>query len=308
MDEFELIERFFTREYEDSGVVAGIGDDGAVLAPRPGQQLVTVVDTLVQGVHFPVDIDAADLGYRVVAVNLSDVAAMGAVPRWMTLALTLYSVDESWLAGFARGLFEAAAEHDVRLVGGDTTSGNAVVATVQILAEVGEGKAMLRSGARPGDTIYVTGTLGDAAAGLELLHIGRPNEFLSRRYLRPTARVACGQQIQGIATAAIDVSDGLYADLNKLLQASGVGGAVNLDALPISAQLAASFGADERRRLALSGGDDYELCFTSGGEIRADGLDVLVTAIGTVTDASGIVCRADGKVVDYTDRGYRHFR
>lgn len=311
MDEFELIRRFFVREGDARGVVTGIGDDGAVLAPRPGHELVTVVDTLVQGVHFPVDIDAADLGYRVVAVNLSDIAAMGAVPRWMTLALTLHSPDAGWLAGFANGLFEAADRHDVALVGGDTTSGDTVVATVQIMGEVEQGAALLRSGARAGDSICVTGTVGDAAAGLELIKVGQPNEFLSQRYLRPSARVACGRRLQGIASAAIDVSDGLYADLAKLLAASGVGAEIDLDALPISAELAASFGSDEQRRFALSGGDDYELCFTLPAASQNDileKLEVPVTVIGSVSDGGGIVCRAAGRIVDYADSGYLHFK
>jgi thiamine-monophosphate kinase len=303
VDEFELIRRFFVREDEGHGVVTGIGDDGAVLTPEPELDLVSVIDTLVEGVHFPKDINPADLGYRVVAVNLSDIAAMGARPRWMTLALTLAAADEAWLTGFAEGLFAAASEHDVALVGGDTTSGDAVVATVQITGDVARGKALHRKGAKPGDTIYVTGTVGDAAAGLELIKSGKNDDTLVQRYLRPTARVDAGQRISRIATAAIDISDGLYGDLCKLLDASRVGGEVNLDTLPISAALAESCSEEDQRRFALTGGDDYELCFTA----CQNTLPISATAIGFVTEGNGLVCRANGQVVDFDDSGYRHF-
>ena len=307
MDEFALIDRYFARRGDADGVVVGIGDDGAILAPTPGFELVTVVDTLVQGVHFPFDIVASDLGYRVVAVNLSDMAAMGARPRWMTLALTLYSADEAWLAGFSEGLFEAAAAHDVALVGGDTTSGNAIVATVQITGEIAAGQGILRSGAEPGDTIYVTGTVGDAAAGLELARSGRPNEFLSQRYLRPTARLGFGQRLVNIATAAIDVSDGLVADLTKLLRASDVGAEIDLDALPISPSLNAAFPERERLAFALSGGDDYELCFTSNADSLPDAGDLAVSPVGVVTSGDELICRKAGRIVEVSDSGYRHF-
>ena len=194
VDEFALIRRYFTRDPGASGVVVSVGDDGAVLAPTPGLHQVQVIDTLVEGVHFPSNMSAADVGYRVVAVNLSDIAAMGAIPRWMTLALTLWDKDERWVEEFAAGLFAAADEHDVRLIGGDTTQGDAVVATIHITGEVEEGKALLRSGARVGDSVFVTGTLGDAAAGLEMFENDRHDEFLLQRFLRPSARVEHGRR------------------------------------------------------------------------------------------------------------------
>ena len=178
MDEFELIHRFFSHHAPDGGVILGVGDDGAVLAPEPGTQQVQVIDTLVEGVHFPSNMSAADVGYRVVAVNLSDIASMGARPRWMTLALTLWDKDELWVEEFANGLYRAADEHDVVLVGGDTTQGDVVVATIHITGEVEEGKALLRSAAQVGDMIYVTGTLGDAAAGLEMIENDRHDDGL----------------------------------------------------------------------------------------------------------------------------------
>ncbi|MDH3481654.1 MAG: thiamine-phosphate kinase [Gammaproteobacteria bacterium] len=306
MDEFELIERFFKRRVSEPGVVVGIGDDGAVLQPAPGLEQVQVIDTLVEGVHFPVDANAEDIGYRVVAVNLSDIAAMGARPRWMTLALTLPPRDARWLDGFASGLFDAAGEFDVALVGGDTTSGDAVVATVHVTGEVAAGKALLRSGARVGDTVFVTGTFGDAAAGLELLGRGKPDSFLSNRFLRPRARIETGYQLAGRASAAIDVSDGLIGDLKKLLDASGVGGELDIEYVPLSDAMKTHFGESDRTRFALNGGDDYELCFTAEPD-NVEGI-ADVTPIGKITGGPGLTCRHNGVVVEWDDSGYRHFQ
>ena len=305
MDEFELIRRYFDRTTRTPGIVTGIGDDGAVLRPPPGRDQVQVIDTLVEGVHFPIETNAADIGYRVVAVNLSDIAAMGAIPRWMTLALTLSYADPDWLADFSAGLFEAANEFDVDLVGGDVTKGNQVVATVQLSAEVETGGALLRSGAEVGDTVFVTGTVGDAAAGLLLLGSDEPDTFLIGRFLRPSARVETGRQLIGRANAVIDVSDGLVGDLGKLLAASGVGAELEIDRLPVSDALKAHFDETEQVRLALTGGDDYELCFTASPD-AVKGI-ANVTAIGRVTDGDGLQCRKDGRIVDYASGGYRHF-
>ena len=305
MDEFGLIRRFFTRRPRAPDVVVGVGDDGAVLAPAPGKQQVQVIDTLVEGVHFPSGMPAADVGYRAVAVNLSDVASMGAVPRWMTLALTLRDGDGPWVGEFAAGLFAAADEHGVELVGGDTTRGDRVVATVHMSGDVEAGAALLRSGARAGDTIFVTGTLGDAAAGLRLFEEGQDEDYLVRRFLRPTARVAAGRGLRGIATACIDVSDGLAGDLGKLCAASGAGAEIDVDDLPVSDALLERFGIEQASRFALTGGDDYELCCTA----PADAVQGIanVTAIGTITEGAGLVCRKGGDIVEVDDGGYRHF-
>lgn len=303
MDEFELIRRFFSRDAQAADV--GVGDDGAVLTPEPGLQQVQVIDTLVEGVHFPANIAAADVGYRAVAVNLSDVAAMGARPRWMTLALTLWDKDELWVEDFAAGLFAAADEHGVLLVGGDTTQGDTVVVSVHVTAEVEKDAALLRSGAKVGDTVFVTGTVGDAAAGLELMQRDEHDEVLAGRFLRPTARVATGRALVGKAHAAIDISDGLVADLSKMLAASGVGAEIDIEDVPLSAALRARFDTDDQRRFSLTGGDDYELCFTADANAVSsiDG----ITAIGRVTDGQELICRQDGKVVEVDDAGYRHF-
>ncbi|HEX5787679.1 MAG TPA: thiamine-phosphate kinase [Woeseiaceae bacterium] len=305
IDEFELIRRYFTRA-GGAGVVVGVGDDGAVLAPAPGRHQVQVIDTLVEDVHFPKALDPADIGYRAVAVNLSDIAAMGAAPRWMTLALSLPAAGERWLEAFAGGLLAAAAEFDVALVGGDTTRAPIVVVTVHVTGDVAAGAALTRGGARPGDTIYVTGSLGDAAAGLDGLARGAPVRELLWRFARPAARVRYGQALVGHASAAIDVSDGLYGDLGKLLAASGAGAEIDLERLPLSDALVANYPPDAQRHFALAGGDDYELCFTAGGAIPDPGI-LAVTPIGTVTATPGIVCRARGIVVPYADAGYRHF-
>ncbi len=308
VDEFELIQKYFVRSDEAPGVTTGIGDDGAVLQPDSGRELIAVIDTLVEGIHFPDGIDPFDIGYRSVAVNLSDIAAMGARPRWMTLALTLPSAEESWVSRFAEGLHAAAAEFQVALVGGDTTLGKSLVVSVQITGDVVTGTAIQRSGAQVGDQIFVTGTVGDAAAGLELLSAGNPDNYLSARFLRPKARVDYGQALSGIATAAIDLSDGLFADLSKLLNASGVGGVLQIDKLPLSKELCAIFDPETQRRLALSGGDDYELCFTAPADSAPVLSGLLVTNIGSVTDDESLVCHLDGQVVSFEDNGYRHFQ
>lgn len=305
MDEFDLIARYFSGHDKDDGVVVGVGDDGALLAPTPGLVQVQVIDTIVEHVHFPGSIGPEDIGYRVVAVNVSDIAAMGANPRWMTLALTLSGQDEQWVAAFARGLFAAAAPWHIALIGGDTTSGKTMVATIHMTGEVAQEKALLRSGAQPGDTVFVTGTLGDAAAGLSLIEAGIDDDELVTRFLRPIPRVEIGRALAGRARSAIDVSDGLAGDLAKLLAASGVGATIDIERIPLSDALRARFSAAECERFALTGGDDYELCFTADPARVADVPGI--TPIGIVTATPGLVCRRDGRIVHVDDAGYRHF-
>jgi thiamine-monophosphate kinase len=316
VDEFEIIRRYFKRESADKDIRVGVGDDGAVLTPSPDRDLISVVDTLVSGIHFPETLAPEDIGYRAVAVNLSDVAAMGARPRWMTLALTLASSEPAWLDGFARGLFEAADEHQLALVGGDTTRGTETVISVQIIADIDPGKAMTRDGAQPGDAIYVTGTVGDAAAGLSILQSGLPGsddvDYLLSRFRKPAARVEVGAAIAALAHAAIDLSDGLYTDLEKLLVASAAAGSIEVADLPLSAQLQNLMEEDDALRFALGGGDDYELCFTTNaaedkiGDISArTGVDI--TRIGQVAEGSGLQCTRNGDEYEYQDTGYRHF-
>ncbi|MEL7184858.1 MAG: thiamine-phosphate kinase [Pseudomonadota bacterium] len=305
MDEFALINEFFKRHADGAGIVAGIGDDGAVVETEAGRQ-VHVLDTLVQGVHFPDDTAAADIGWRSVAVNLSDIAAMGATPQWMTLGLALPDVGEDWVRDFAEGLFEIADQFGVQLIGGDTTRGPVVVVTVAMTGRV-PGEPLLRSGAKLGDTVYVTGTLGDAAAGLTLIRDGKSDHPLATRFNRPTPRIDSGRAIGEMASACIDVSDGLVGDLKKLCVASGVGAEVDVERLPLSEHILTEY-PDEAAAFALTGGDDYELCFTANADVKViAGLDG-ITAIGTITAGEGVTCRQDGTIVDVDDSGYRHFR
>lgn len=306
MDEFGLIDRYFARARTADSVQVGIGDDCAVMTPAEGQELVAATDTLVEEVHFPGNVDSYDVGWRAVMVNLSDFAAMGATPRWMTMALTLRDVTPSWLDGFAQGIFDSAATFDVSLVGGDTTRGESLVISLQVVGDVPAGEALLRRGAKPGNTIYVTGTPGDAAAGLDEFDRPDASAELRDRFLRPVARVDYGQRLRGFASAAIDVSDGLYADLGKLLKASRCGAELDLEKLPLSPALCSRYPRPQQLQFALAGGDDYELCFT-GPEGAPPSEDHRVTAIGTVTFGSDIICRDGDDVVAFSDDGYLHF-
>jgi len=272
MGEFDLIRRYFTRPTPRA--VLGVGDDCALLQPRPGMQLAISSDMLVEGRHFLSTVDPAALGHKALAVNLSDLAACGAQPLAFTLALALPSADEAWLAPFAQGLLALADAHGCELVGGDTTRGPLNIC-ITVFGEVPPGQALLRSGARVGDDLYVSGTLGDARMALEVfrgtLSLPEAAFALARQRLeRPTPRVALGLALRGVASAAADVSDGLLGDLGHILQASGVGAVVNAD---IATTLIAtraymscasnSFSLEKQREYALAGGDDYELVFTA---------------------------------------------
>ncbi|MEX0976112.1 MAG: thiamine-phosphate kinase [Woeseia sp.] len=317
MDEFEIIRRFFVRSSDDESVLLGINDDGAVLSPAADREIVCVVDTIVDGVHYPAGFPAADIGFRAVEVNLSDIAAMGGRPRWMTLALTLSQSDEEWLGEFAKGLFESAAAHDVSLVGGDTTRGQQTVVSVQVIGDVTAATYITRAGATAGDHIFVTGTPGDAAGGLALLQDGNDDSadarYLIQRFSRPTARVAFGAAIAGFASAAIDLSDGLFGDAQKLLTASEAGARLDLDRLPLSAPLRRVFGDERALQFALGGGDDYELCFTAHSrheaKIQAIGekWGLPVTRIGQVESGSQLICHRNGQEVEFESGGYKHF-
>lgn len=237
MKEFQLIDNFFSgRGPQRRDVLLGIGDDCALLRPGENQTLAISVDTLVENVHFLPDMPAEDLGYKALAVNLSDLAAMGAEPAWMTLALTLPSVDELWLKRFSDGLLDAAQYYGIALVGGDTTRGPKSI-TITVNGQIPAGKALTRSGGRNGDWIYVTGSLGDSALGLALLqgkHDARPEHqaYLVGRHYRPTPRVLAGQALRGLASSAIDLSDGLVSDIRHLLNATGLGAVIHVDQLP----------------------------------------------------------------------------
>lgn len=318
--EFELITRYFDRVTSSRrDVEKGIGDDCALLNLPENQTLAISTDTLVAGIHFLRDIHPADLGYKALAVNLSDLAAMGADPAWLTLALTLPEVNEAWLKEFSDSLFELLDYYNMQLIGGDTTRGPLSL-TLGIHGLVPAGRALRRSGARPGDWIYVTGTLGDSAAGLALLQhrikIDDPaaHEALIKRHLRPMPRILQGQALRDLASAAIDISDGLISDLGHILKASGCGARLNLDALPLSGVMKSHFDAEQALSWALSGGEDYELCFTVP-EINRGALDVALghygvpfTCVGQLAPQSeGLVLLENNKPVKRNLKGFDHF-
>ena len=319
MDEFALIRRYFAAANPvNNSVVCGIGDDVALLKPTAGMQLVVCTDTLVAGRHFLPDANPADVGWKSLAVNLSDLAAMGAQPRWCLLALTLPQADESWLAGFSSGLKACADAHGVDLVGGDTTRGPLTI-TVTALGEVLPGEALRRDGAQAGDLIAVTGPLGNGAAGLALARGAlqhRPNEQQAREllvhYNRPAPRVAAGLALAGLATAAIDVSDGLVQDLQHVLTASNVGARLDVSRIPASAALQSIADKAQCQAWQLSGGDDYELLVTIAPERLETAQDRLravnappLQVIGEVVANLGLVDGETGTTLSAP--GFSHF-
>jgi thiamine-monophosphate kinase len=326
--EFELISRYFSRRGApagaDDGVVVGIGDDAAVLEVPRGGELVVAVDTIVAGRHFPVNSDARSIGHRALAVNLSDMAAMGASPAWATLALTLPAADATWLERFSGGLLDLAAAHGVALVGGDTTRGPLTV-SVQILGHVPKGAALRRSGGRPGDFLVVSGTLGDAGAGLALLTAhgaagrgagadrSREADVLVQRFDYPSPRVQLGLAARGLASAAMDLSDGLSGDLPKLAQASGAAAHVDVERLPLSAAMRAIAGEEQSRDWALSAGDDYELLLAvppqryAALQAGAGRLNLTLTRIGELREGAGVTWSLNGKEFAPKSSGYDHF-
>ena len=315
MSEFSLIGIIRARTNVPRGDVAlGIGDDAAVLDIPAGRQLVACTDTLLAGVHFLHGTPPEDIGWKSLAVNLSDLAAMGAEPAWALVALTLPQDDARFVERFAEGFAELARAHGVALVGGDTTEGPLSV-TVTALGFVPAGEALTRAGAREGDAVFVTGTLGDAAGALHLLRDrGHAPEALSMRMARPEPRMAAGVALRGLAHACIDVSDGLLADLGHVCTAGGVGAVLDADALPSSPVLAAAFDARTCRDLALSGGDNYELCFTARSVLENGIIDRLertgcgATRIGRIVAGSGVrAVDAQGHVVTPPLAGWEHF-
>ena len=318
MGEFDLIARYFKRPAKRSPL--GVGDDCALLAPAPGMQLAVSSDMLVEGRHFLSTVDPARLGHKALAVNLSDLAACGARPLAFTLALALPGVDEPWLEGFSRGLFALADAHGCELVGGDTTRGPLNIC-ITVFGEVPAGAALLRSGARAGDDIWVSGTLGDARLALEVFRgtLALPADVFAQARMRmeqPTPRVALGQALRGTATAAVDVSDGLVGDLGHILASSRVGATLDADAATgtVAAASAPGVGIEALRTCALSGGDDYELVFTAAPSARAAveqaGKESFtrVTRIGRIDAEAGLrIVDASGSPVAQRFGSFDHF-
>ena len=334
LGEFGLIERYFKRTQgaepaaSQGQVVLGIGDDCALLSSTPGHHWAVSTDTLVEGRHFFANVDPVHLGHKALAVNLSDLAACGATPRSFTLALTLPHVDEAWLSGFSRGLLALADQYDCTLVGGDTTQGPLTI-SITVMGEVPQGQALRRSGARVGDDIWVSGTLGDARVGLEVLEgkrMGSPMSHLSHEALQyaqhrlecPTPRVALGVSLRGVATSAIDLSDGLLGDLGHLLKSSSLGAEIHTDWIEGSSHaispLLQTLEIQDRLSLVLSGGDDYELLFTVPASSRqtvlalAKRLGTPLTRIGVMVATQGLrVIGTEGQEVKVQHHSYEHF-
>ncbi|MFC5577182.1 thiamine-phosphate kinase [Lysobacter niabensis] len=312
--EFELIERIRRRAAARDDVVLGIGDDAAIVQVPAGRQLVIAADTINRGVHFPDNTAPADIGWKALAVNLSDLAAMGAEPAWCTLSLSLPTGDAAWVDAFLDGFLDLAAQHHVALIGGDTTRGPLSV-SVTVHGFVEPGRALRRSGACVGDDVWVTGTLGDAAGALTQWRGGAVvHPLLRSRLDRPAPRVATGALITAVAHAGVDVSDGLLADLQHVCVASGIGGEIDLEALPASAALIAAFDPQRRSALQATGGDDYELCFTAPATAReaiariAVETGTPITRIGRITAGHGVrALHADGSEWIAPSAGFVHF-
>lgn len=309
MDEFDLIRQHFVGlSPTGEGVTLGIGDDCALLSVPADHELAITTDTLVAGRHFPLSTTAYDIGWKSLAVSLSDLAAMGAEPRAFLLALTLDAADPAWLAEFALGLRALARKHQVALIGGDTTRGPLSI-NVTALGTIPRGQALRRSGARAGDAVCVTGTLGDAA--LALLRLQAGESPLSVRLNRPEPRVAAGLALRALAHAAIDLSDGLAGDLSHILAASGLGAIIEAQRLPMSEAFERLSAPQQRLALQAQGGDDYELCVCLPPD-RVDAaraaLAIPLTVIGSITAKPGLhFVDAAGATIEVSPHGYRHF-
>lgn len=318
--EADLIERYLRHAGAvRSDVVLGIGDDAAILRAPPHQELVVTTDALVQGAHFLPGASAHSLGHRALAINLSDLAAMGAEPAWALASLVLPAADEAWLREFSAGFGDLARSHGVALVGGNLSRGPLSI-TIQLTGFVSPGTALRRGGGRPGDLLFVSGTLGDARAGrlLGSAEAGASalplaeRQTLQRRFEYPSARITLGQALRGVASACMDVSDGLLADLPRLAEASGCGADLRIADLPLSAPLQALYGAQAWQQ-ALQGGEDYELLFSAAPaqvpaiDALAARLGVPLSACGRLRSGSGVVLFGDSGVIQFSARSFDHF-
>lgn len=319
MGEFDLIKRYFSRKSLQNGVILSVGDDCAITSIPSGYQLAITTDTLVEGTHFLPSISPADLAYKSVAVNLSDLAAMGATPTWMSLALTLPEIKEEWLAEFSQSLFAILDRYGVSLIGGDTTKGSLSI-TLTAQGFLPENQGLFRHQAKVGDWIFVSGFLGDSAAGLDLLLQNRKIEnesdrYFIQRHLNPTPRVELGLALRSFSCCALDISDGLLADLGHILERSQVGAEIYLENLPLSRHLCTQYEQTQAEKFALTGGEDYELCFTVSEEKREEMEQVLrlqgikVTCIGKILpQTSGLNLLKNGEKVTLPEHcGFDHF-
>ena len=316
--EFDIIRQYFILENTRADVVLGIGDDAAILNVPENHELIQSVDTLVAGVHFPIETSAEDIAYKALAVNLSDMAAMGAEPAWFTLAITLPNDDDVWLKSFSESLSTIAKKYNVQLVGGDTTHGSLSI-SITINGFVEKGKALTRSNAQVGDRVYVSGNIGDAALALaawqgDCLLTVDSAEYLNNRLNRPTPQVELGLLLREYASACIDISDGLLADLEHITIASNVGAKINFKDIPLSKEFHSNLTDEELIiPLVLSGGDDYELCFALPNEKQSEFDNIVlehgirVTCVGEIESKSGVRCFLNNKEVNIQELGFQHF-
>ena len=322
MSEFDLINQFFKNtKVKRDDVLLGIGDDCAMLSPPPGKILAVSTDTLISGVHFPLTTSAEDIAYKALAVNLSDLAAMGAEPAWVSLAISLPDSNTNWLDAFMRGFNELAEQFNVALIGGDTTQG-ALSITVNVTGFLDADTALRRSNAKVGDSIFVTGNIGDASIALDVIlneittkkcFTDKHKNYCVDRLNRPYPQVLAGKLLTAFPIAAIDISDGLKADLNHVCKASGVGAILDLEKIPVSEALLAFYGNEPDWQTILSAGDDYELCFTCPEEqiIEMQSLiesnNIKITCIGKIVSGTDVQCMYEDNLLNFEKTGYNHF-
>ncbi len=311
MNEKDIIQKYFTKAINEQSVIAGIGDDAAIVSVSSGCELVMTTDTMLEGKHFSKQAPAYAVGYKLMASNLSDIAAMGAAPRWAMLNLTLSSLDQSWLKGFSKGLLECAQAHNVVLIGGDTTSGDCLNVSVQLIGEVPISKAMLRSNAQVNDKIYVTGIIGNAASALRHLQQKKFNHhnLSAAQYCAlymPDSRINLAIELREIANAAIDISDGLLNELEIVCNTSGTGAKLQLDKIPLAKEISTEN--------AITGGEDYELLFTIPDKytdqisLLAHKHDCLISQIGEITNNNVVDIYEYNRSIPHPKRsGYDHF-
>lgn len=312
MNEFDIIKHYFdSHSLSRKEVIVGIGDDCAIVTVPHQQQLAITTDTLIEGVHFLKSTSPTDIGYKALAVNLSDLAAMGATPAWFTLALTLPHADQTWLEQFTQGMFELANHYHIELIGGDLTKAEQLTMSLSAYGFVDSKQFLKRDNAQLGDLICVSHTLGDAAFGFHILKNNRivtdeQKNFFLQKLNRPKPQIELGKQLVNIAHACIDISDGLIADLSHILEMSSVGACVNVDKIPLSTYLQQTVTQDVAQELALTGGDDYELCLTIPHE-NIHLLPSSCTIIGEITREPGLSLLKNGKHYQISTKGYQHF-
>ena len=314
INEFEIISKYFTKINTDKSILVGIGDDAAIV--NSNGSLAITTDTLIESIHFPKNTPAEIFGSRSLAVNLSDLASMGALPKWCTMSLSMPNISEEWIKGFSKGFFKLANQYNLSLIGGDITRGN-LSATLQLIGTLNR-KPFLRSGGIVSDDIYITGSVGDAAAGLSLINkknilSDEISQFLINRFYYPSPRVDECQKISPFINSAIDISDGLLSDLGHLCEASKCGAIIKIESLPLSKEIVTTFPFNEAIDFALSGGDDYEICFSASKSNRKL-LDILskksgiaITRIGQLVTGDQISIFHEDLPYNYKNHGYRHF-